>query len=165
MATDPGSADAMMGALPAVNQAENREIGAVDPDPNGGQEKKKKSKAKSAMPADVGRKSSAAEIFSKLMEFGKGYGVENDADFREAGRNYAEECVLISRMRDQVDADGLTTWKTYKTGDQMVAHPLIQEIPRHVDCANRTLSTICEILEKRGAKRENTGEDLDQFRM
>ena len=124
-----------------------------------------KTRINSAMPDELDREASAESIFRKLVEFGKQFNVDNDNDFREACRNYAEESVLIIKMRDQVDQDGLTTWKTYKTGDQMIAHPLIQEISRHVDCANRTLSTISDILKNRGAKREETGEDLDAFRM
>lgn len=124
-----------------------------------------KTQIKSAMPDELDREASAESIFRKLVEFGKQFNVDNDNDFREAVRNYAEESVLIIKMRNQVDQDGLTTWKSYKTGDQMVAHPLIQEISRHVDCANRTLSTISDILKNRGAKREETGEDLDAFRM
>lgn len=117
-------------------------------------------------PADgCERTSTVQQIFDKLITFGTAYNVQLDADFREAARNYAEESVLIAKMRDQIDKDGLTTFKTYKTGDQMVAHPLIQEIPRHVDCANRTLSTISEILGTRGTKKEAVGEDLDQFRL
>ena len=124
-----------------------------------------KTRIESAMPDELDREASAESIFRKLVEFGKQFNVDNDNDFREAVRNYAEESVLIIKMRNQVDQDGLTTWKSYKTGDQMVAHPLIQEISRHVDCANRTLSTISDILKNRGAKREETGEDLDAFRM
>ena len=124
-----------------------------------------KGRKKTTAPDELDRGTSAETIFCRLIEFGKKFNVDNDNDFREAVRNYAEESVLIIKMRDQVDQDGLTTWKTYKTGDQMVAHPLIQEISRHVDCANRTLSTISDILKNRGAKREETGEDLDAFRM
>lgn len=124
-----------------------------------------KTRIKSATPEELDRSISAETIFRRLVEFGKQFNVDNDNDFREAVRNYAEESILITKMREQVDQDGLTTWKSYKTGDQMVAHPLIQEISRHVDCANRTLSTISDILKNRGAKREETGEDLDAFRI
>ena len=105
------------------------------------------------------------EVFQKLIEFGEAYHIQGEADFREAAHNYAEEAVLIARMRSQIDQEGLTVMKTYKTGDMPVAHPLLQEIPRHVDCANKTLATISDIMMKRGAKREETGEDLDAFRL
>jgi hypothetical protein len=104
-------------------------------------------------------------VFRKLIEFGEAYHIQGEADFREAAHNYAEEAVLIARMRSQIDQEGLTVMKTYKTGDMPVAHPLLQEIPRHVDCANKTLATISDIMMKRGAKREETGEDLDAFRL
>ena len=150
--------------LPAQMDAEAVPAAESDPEP----EKKAKVsriRAKKEVPEELDRSASAESIFRKLIEFGQKFNVDNDNDFREAVRNYAEESVLIIKMRNQVDQDGLTTWKSYKTGDQMVAHPLIQEISRHVDCANRTLSTISDILKNRGAKREETGEDLDRFRM
>ena len=152
--SDPGTA----GEYVPVKSVES------DPAP---EEKAKVSRirTKKEVPEELDRSASAESIFRKMIEFGQKFNVDNDNDFREAVRNYAEESVLIIKMRNQVDQDGLTTWKSYKTGDQMVAHPLIQEISRHVDCANRTLSTISDILKNRGAKREETGEDLDRFRM
>lgn len=157
-------AEEMLAAESAGMDAEAVLAAESDPVP----EKKAKVsriRTKKEVPEELDRSASAESIFRKLIEFGQKFNVDNDNDFREAVRNYAEESVLIIKMRNQVDQDGLTTWKSYKTGDQMVAHPLIQEISRHVDCANRTLSTISDILKNRGAKREETGEDLDRFRM
>lgn len=106
----------------------------------------------------------AEQIMKRLMQFGEQYDVQNDADFLECAGNYAAEAELIAKMRALVEAEGLTVMKSYKTGDQPVAHPLIPEIAKHVDCANRTLAVMREIVETRGARKEETS-DLARFRI
>ena len=68
-------------------------------------------------------------------------------------------------MRDRLDTDGLTVLKTYKTGDVEVAHPLLSELPRHVESANKCLLAIGDMIEKRGAKKEGMKRELDAFRL
>lgn len=106
-----------------------------------------------------------ASIFRKMIAFGKNYQVETEQDFLEAARIYAEEADLIGQMRDRLAEDGLTVMKTYKTGDVEVAHPLLSELPRHVESANKCLSTISDIIGKRGARVEKAKRDLDKFRL
>ena len=106
-----------------------------------------------------------ASIFNKLIAFGKLYQIEDAQDFQEAARIYAEEAALIDQMRDRLDSDGLTVLKTYKTGDVEVAHPLLSELPRHVESANKCLLAIGDMIEKRGAKKEGAKRDLDAFRI
>ena len=106
-----------------------------------------------------------ASIFKKMIAFGKNYQVESEQDFLEAARIYAEEADLIGQMRDRLAEDGLTVMKTYKTGDVEVAHPLLSELPRHVESANKCLSTISDIIGKRGARVEKAKRDLDAFRI
>ena len=52
---------------------------------------------------------------------------------------------------------------SYKTGDVPVAHPLLSELPRHVESANKCLSTIGSMVAERGAKKEGAKRDLDKF--
>ena len=61
--------------------------------------------------------------------------------------------------------DGLTVEKTYKTGSVEVAHPLLSELPRHVESANKCLSTIGNMIGERGARIEKAARDLDAFRL
>ena len=70
-----------------------------------------------------------------------------------------------SRSSVSADEDGLTVMKTYKTGDVEVAHPLLAELPRHVESANKCLMTISSMIKDRGAKKQNAGRDLDKFRL
>ena len=110
-------------------------------------------------------KNTPAAIFRKMLNFGKIYQIENEQDFQEAARIYAEEAGLIDQMRDQIAEEGLTVIKSYKTGDVPVAHPLLSELPRHVESANKCLSTIGAMITDRGAKKERAARDLDAFRL
>ena len=122
-------------------------------------------KAKRAKARKPNEKITPASIFRKMLAFGKNYQIENEQDFIEAARIYAEEAYLISQMRDQIAEEGLTVVKSYKTGDVPVAHPLLSELPRHVESANKCLTTIGNMISDRGAKKERAARDLDAFRL
>ena len=126
---------------------------------------KKKSASKEAKAKTPTEKITPASIFRKLVAFGKDYQIDTEQDFREAARIYSEEAALIDQMRKRLKGDGLTVMKTYKTGDCEVAHPLLSELPRHVESANKCLMTISSMIEERGAKRQKPTRDLDQFRL
>lgn len=123
----------------------------------------KKSASKKAKAKQTTEKLTPASIFRKLIAFGKIYQIEEEQDFREAARIYSEEAELINEMRKRLKEDGLTVMKTYKTGDCEVAHPLLSELPRHVESANKCLMTISSMVEDRGAKKEGAKRDLDKF--
>ena len=106
-----------------------------------------------------------AALYRKMIAFGKIYQVEKEQDFIEAARIYAEEAGLIDQMRDKIAEDGLTVEKTYKTGSVEVAHPLLSELPRHVESANKCLATIGNMIGERGTKKERAARDLDAFRL
>ena len=106
-----------------------------------------------------------AALYRKMIAFGKSYQVEKEQDFVEAARIYSEEAALIDQMRDKIAEDGLTVEKTYKTGSVEVAHPLLSELPRHVESANKCLATIGNMIGERGAKKEKAARDLDAFRL
>ena len=120
----------------------------------------KRSKARSG-----NEKLTPAALYRKMIAFGKIYQVEKEQDFIEAARIYAEEAGLIDQMRDKIAEDGLTVMKTYKTGEVEVAHPLLSELPRHVESANKCLATIGSMIGERGARVEKAARDLDAFRL
>ena len=123
---------------------------------------KKTGRAKARKPNE---KLTPASILKKMLAFGKAYQIEGEQDFIEAARIYAEEAGLIDQMRDQIAEEGLTVIKSYKTGDVPVAHPLLSELPRHVESANKCLSTIGNMVAERGVKKERAARDLDAFRL
>ena len=125
----------------------------------------KKKTAKRAKARSGSEKLTPAALYRKMIAFGKIYQVESEQDFLEAARIYAEEAALIDQMRDRIAEDGLTVEKTYKTGSVEVAHPLLSELPRHVESANKCLMTIGNMIEERGARVEKAKRDLDAFRL
>jgi hypothetical protein len=125
----------------------------------------KKKTTKRAKARNGSEKLTPASLYRKMIAFGKAYQVEKEQDFIEAARIYAEEAGLIDQMRDRIAEDGLTVEKTYKTGSVEVAHPLLSELPRHVESANKCLATIGNMIGERGAKKEKAARDLDAFRL
>lgn len=108
----------------------------------------------------------AVSNYRRLLKFGKLFEVQNDEDFKAAAMTYAEEVALIAQMRTQLEEDGMTVEKEYVKGRQNVCiHPLVQEIPKHVDCANRTLGILGDIIVKRGKKRPEDVDCLSEFRL
>ena len=104
--------------------------------------------------------------YRKLLSFGKKYGVNNEEDFKAAAMTFAEEAALIATMREKLAEDGTTVTKEYVKGRENVCvHPLIPEIPKHVDCANRILTTIGKIVADRGKKAASEEDELDEFRL
>ena len=124
--------------------------------------KAKTGRAKARKPNE---KLTPTSIYKKMIAFGKIYQIEGEQDFQEAARIYAEEAGLIDQMRDQIAEEGLTVIKSYKTGDVPVAHPLLSELPRHVESANKCLATIGTMIGERGARVEKAKRDLDAFRL
>ena len=122
-------------------------------------------KAKRAKAKSPNEKLTPSSIFAKMLKFGKAYQIEGEQDFLEAARIFADEAGLIDQMRDQIAEEGLTVMKTYKTGDVPVAHPLLSELPRHVESANKCLATIGSMISERGAKKQKAARDLDAFRL
>ena len=128
----------------------------------GGTKKQTKKRAKAR---NGNEKLTPAALYRKMIAFGKIYQVEKEQDFVEAARIYSEEAGLIDQMRDRIAEDGLTVEKTYKTGSVEVAHPLLSELPRHVESANKCLATIGNMIGERGARVEKAARDLDAFRL
>jgi len=124
--------------------------------------KQKSTRAKAKTPTE---RITPASILRKMIAFGKEYQIENEQDFLEAARIYSDEAALIAQMRKRLKDEGLTVMKTYKTGDCEVAHPLLSELPRHVESANKCLMTISSMIEDRGAKKQKPTRELDKFRL
>ena len=108
----------------------------------------------------------AVTTYRKLIAFGKLYAVAEDEDFKAAAKTYSEQVALIAEMRNQLQEDGMTVEKEYVKGRANVCvHPLVQEIPKHVDSANRTLNLINDIIVKRGKTRPEGSDALSEFRI
>ena len=93
----------------------------------------------------MARASKNKDVLTELIEMAKQYGVNDNAVFVAA-----------------LDAeDSLMSTKEYVKGrENIYAHPLVKELPKHADSANRTAQTILNIIETLGKKKKDPGGKL-----
>ena len=101
------------------------------------------------------------KTYSELMEMAKTYGVENNALFVAASEQYDLQQRVITLLKEGIEEGDLTTQKTYLKGEKNeYTAPLVKELPKHSDAANRTAGIILDIIVKLGRK---VVEDEDHF--
>ena len=101
--------------------------------------------------------------YDELLKMAKSYGVENNALFLAAAKQYDLQQRVIDLLREGIEEGDLTTQKTYLKGQANdYAAPLVKELPKHSDAANRTAGTILDIIVKLGKPpAEDNGLELD----
>ena len=101
--------------------------------------------------------------YDELLKMAKSYGVENNALFLAAAKQYDLQQRVIDLLREGIEEGDLTTQKTYISGQANdYAAPLVKELPKHSDAANRTAGTILDIIVKLGKPpAEDNGLELD----
>ena len=102
--------------------------------------------------------------YDELMELAVEYGVDKNALFLAAAKQYDLQMKVIDMIRVQIEsADSMTCEKVYRAGEKnLYADPLVKELPRHADSANKTLQTMLDIVSKLGKKKEKESA-LSQF--
>lgn len=90
--------------------------------------------------------------YSKLLRMAKSYGVDKNALFVQAAEQYDTQMRVIQSIKDALDVgETLTTSKEYIKGrENIYANPLVKELPKHADAANRTLQTMLTIIKELG---------------
>ena len=100
--------------------------------------------------------------YAELLKMAKSYGVDKNALFLAAAQQYDLQQRVIKMMKEEIDENDLTTQKTYLKGEKNdYAAPLVKELPKHSDAANRTAGIILDIIVKLG--RKPTDEDENPF--
>lgn len=91
--------------------------------------------------------------YTKLLKMAHDYGVDKNALFLQAIEQYDVQARVIQNIKkalDEEDGD-LTTSKEYVKGRvNIYANPLVKELPKHADAANRTLQTMLTIIKELG---------------
>lgn len=90
--------------------------------------------------------------YSKLLKMAKDYGVDKNALFVQAAEQYDVQMRVIQSIKAELDEEeNLTTSKEYVKGRENVyANPLVKELPKHADSANRTLQVMLSIIKELG---------------
>ena len=101
--------------------------------------------------------------YDELLKMAKSYGVDDNALFLAAAKQYDLQQKVIEMLKEGIEDGDLTTQKTYLKGQANdYAAPLVKELPKHSDAANRTAGTILDIIVKLGKPpAEDNGLELD----
>ena len=99
--------------------------------------------------------------YEELLRMAKQYGVDQNALFLAAAKQYDLQQRVIEMLKAGIEDSDLVTSKTYIAGQANdYAAPLVKELPKHSDAANRTAGIILDIIVKLGQK---AVEDEDPF--
>ena len=102
-----------------------------------------------------------ATTYDELLKMARRYGVDQNALFLAAAKQYNLQQKVIALLNEGIEDGDLTTQKTYISGQKNeYAAPLVKELPKHSDAANRTATVILDIIVKLGQK---PTEDEDEF--
>ena len=101
--------------------------------------------------------------YDELLKMAKSYGVDDNALFLAAAKQYDLQQKVIEMLKEGIEDGDLTTQKTYLKGQANdYAAPLVKELPKHSDAANRTAGIILDIVVKLGKPpAEDNGLELD----
>ncbi len=105
---------------------------------------------------------SKGTTYAKLKRMAKDYGVDKNAMFVTALEQYAVQQKVIENINLILsDSEDLMTTKEYVKGRENVySHPLVKELPKHSDAANRTANLMLDIIKTLGHKKQ-TGSKLE----
>jgi hypothetical protein len=105
--------------------------------------------------------------YDDLLKMAKNYGVDQNALFLAAAKQYDLQQKVIEMLKEGIEEGDLTTQKTYLKGEKNdYAAPLVKELPKHSDAANRTAGIILDIVTKLGkppAEDNSLELDLDEI--
>ena len=101
--------------------------------------------------------------YDELLKMAKSYGIDRNALFLAAAKQYDLQQKVIEMLKEGIEDGDLTTQKTYLKGEKNdYAAPLVKELPKHSDAANRTAGIILDIIVKLGKPpAEDNGMELD----
>ena len=97
--------------------------------------------------------------FNDLIKMAENYGVADNALFVSAARQYEIQTKVIKSIEKILDEADLTVSKSYiKEVENVYANPLVKELPKHSDSANKTLAIMLDIIAKLGRKEEKSAD-------
>ena len=100
--------------------------------------------------------------YDELLKMAKSYGVDRNALFLAAAKQYDLQQRVIEMLKEGIEDGELTTSKTYIAGQSNdYAAPLVKELPKHSDAANRTAGIILDIIVKLGREPDETAGGFD----
>jgi len=100
--------------------------------------------------------------FDEIMELAETYGVKDNVLFVSAADRYAGQIKIIQEMQESVTG-GLLMKSVGSMGQEKVeTNPLVIQLPKYNDTANKTLSIMLDIIGKLGTAAP-VGDKLGDF--
>lgn len=95
------------------------------------------------------------QTYNKLKRMARDYGVDKNALFLEQLSVYVKQLEVIEMIQTTLkEEEDLLIEKVYVKGrENIMPHPLLKELPRHFEAANKTASQILDIIIKLGHKK------------
>lgn len=101
--------------------------------------------------------------FNEIMKLADQYGVKDNVLFVSAADRYTEQMKIIGEIHKSL-GEGLLMETVGSMGQKKVeANPLVTQLPKYNEVANKTLGVMLDIVEKMGAPAAQDDE-LDEFR-
>ena len=91
------------------------------------------------------------KVLKGLLKMAKRYGVEKNELFLTAVNQYVLQQQIIQQIRDEIATGTLLTSKEYVKGrENIYVNPLVKELPKHSDAANKTAGKMLDIIKQLG---------------
>ena len=101
--------------------------------------------------------------FDEIMELAGAYGVKDNVLFVSASKRYAGQLEMIEKIQEDLRERGLMITKVNTNGDDVpIANPLVAQLPKYNDTANKTLGVMLDIIGKLGTAAP-AGDKLGEF--
>lgn len=102
--------------------------------------------------------------YSSLLKMAENYGVSDNALFISAVNQYMTQQKVIEMIRKELEnEESVVVTKEYvKDRENVYVNPMVRELPKHSDSANKTLSVMLDIIVKLG-KEPNVQDELEAF--
>ena len=100
--------------------------------------------------------------FDEIMELAEQYGVKDNVLFVSAADRYAGQMKIIEEIQEALK-EGLLIKTIGSMGQEKVdTNPLVPQLPKYNDTANKTLAVMLDIIGKLGTAAP-TGDKLGEF--
>lgn len=103
--------------------------------------------------------------YDELIKLAKRYGLEDNEMFVSCAKQYDLQQKIIDNIKKTLEEeDSLMVSKEYvKSRTNVYANPLVRELPKHSDSANKTLGMMLNIIETLGSKQVKSGSKLESL--
>ena len=101
--------------------------------------------------------------FDEIMKLADQYGVKDNVLFVSAADRYAGQMEMIRKIQEDLSETGLIFEVIGSTGQKQIeAHPMVAQLPKYNDTANKTLGVMLDIIARLGTAAP-AGDKLGDF--